>query len=160
LFFKELQHTSKYYNTLWKFFSSLYNKEKENLWDFYDEKLVHLNLIPYHSKGINLPTKFNEKQLQYLKTNLDSRIKFIKKYEPEMFIFNGNPWHTLLIENKIVKKFEKKSITSKFNVYFFEIEGIPAILFDKFFTAHFFGLTDKHRTQVIPNLIKEKSKII
>jgi len=151
MFFKHIDHPSKYYSVLFKMFSKLYNSKSK--WDFFHNNLVNLNLIPYHSKGISLPSKFNEKQLEYLKESYFSQLHFVKPIQPRLYVFNGNPWFNFLIKNNIVEKFEKIEITSKFNIYLFYISKTPAILFDKFFTSHFFGLTDYHRTEVIPKLI-------
>lgn len=155
---KKNNHPSKYYVILYKLFSKIFDDNSESLWDFYQNNLINLNLIPYHSKGISLPSKFSEKQLAYLKESYFSQLDFIKPFQPRLFVFNGNPWHKFLIENHIVTDFEKIQITPKFNIYFFKIGSTPAILFDKFFTSHFFGLTDHHRTQIIPQLINTRIK--
>lgn len=154
--FKKLDHPSPYCKILFKLFSSMYDSNEQ--WDFFNDNIVNLNLIPYHSKSINLPSKFTESQLQYLKESYFSHIEFAQSIQPRMYIFNGNAWYRLLIENEIVTDFEKVQITPKFNVYFFKIGDTLAILFDKFFTSHFFGLTDHHRTEIIPKLIKERMK--
>jgi hypothetical protein len=39
----------------------------------------------------------------------------------------------LLVKNFLFPHYEKIKITGKFNVYLFEIEGIPSVLSDKFF---------------------------
>ena len=155
---KKNNHPSKYYIILYKLFSKIFDDNSESLWDFYQNNLINLNLIPYHSKGISLPSKFSEKQLTYLKESYFSQLDFIEPFQPKLFLFNGNPWYKFLIENHIITNFEKIQITPKFNIYFFKISSTPAVLFDKFFTSHFFGLTDHHRTQIIPQIINARIK--
>jgi hypothetical protein len=36
-----------------------------------------------------------------------------------------------------VKGYQKVPISKLFNVYFFEVQGIPSVLFDKFFSRHY-----------------------
>jgi hypothetical protein len=43
-----------------------------------------------------------------------------------------------------------------FNIYFFEGEGIPSVLFDKFFQQHFWEITDLDRKVTISKLIHER----
>jgi hypothetical protein len=60
-----------------------------------------------------------------------------KKYKPNFFIFNGNTWYILLLKLGFMWNYEKVKVTEKLNVYFLEIEGIPSVLFDKFFSKAF-----------------------
>jgi len=155
--FKKLNHPSPYCKILFKLFSNLYDTH-DNQWDFFHDNVVNLNLIPYHSKTLSMPAKFTKTQLAYLKESYFSQLEFAQTIQPRLYIFNGNPWYRLLIENNIINDFEKIQITPKFNIYFFKIGSVTAILFDKFFTSHFFGLTDHHRTEIIPQLINERIK--
>jgi len=63
-----------------------------------------------------------------------------------------------MINQGILKNndYEKVPITNKFTIYFFRINGNQCILFEKFFQAHYWGITDYHRKSLIPNLIKAK----
>jgi hypothetical protein len=47
-------------------------------------------------------------------------------------------------------------VTKLFNLYFFELEGVPSVLFDKFFQRHFWGINDYDRKVVIPRIIRER----
>ncbi len=99
-------------------------------------------------------------QLEYLFPRFRNSIDFIINYRPKLFIFNGSPWYILLIKNNIINKFDKISLTKKFNFYFFIIQDIPCILFDKFFQRHFWGITNEDRKNTIPNLVyKEYPKL-
>ena len=118
--------------------------------------LANLELVPYHSEDITLPSKLYKPQLEYLKRRFDSNLNFIIQFRPKLFIFNGNIWHTLLIKNNLVATYEKVCISEKFSIYFFEIQTIPCVLFDKFFQRHFWGITDQDRKVTIPKLIHER----
>jgi hypothetical protein len=63
-----------------------------------------------------------------------------------------------LIGQKLIRKdeYEQIQITDKFNIYFFKIYNNQCALFDKFFQAHYWGITDYDRKVRIPTLIKEK----
>lgn len=156
-FFGYHELVSNYYEKIWLLFCGLMNYEKREIdWSFFDSSVTNLNLIPYHSRGISIPSTLSDMQLAYLKTRLQSNLKFITKYSPKMFIFNGNPWYTLLIKHKIIKKFKKIQITKKFNLYLFEFDDVPCVLFDKFFSSHFWQITDHHRKSIIPNCIRKE----
>ena len=158
LFFKRLNHTSRYYKAFWLLFSGLLDKNINNdsKWDFFDQRLVNFNLIPYHSKGITLPNHFSDKQFEYLMSLFDSEMNFIRKNNPKLLIFNGNAWYNLLIKQNIVKIKNSIDITPKFSLYFFNYMDIPCVLFDKFFSFHFWGINDTHRNKIIPNMIKKE----
>jgi uncharacterized pyridoxamine 5'-phosphate oxidase family protein len=96
-------------------------------------------LIPYHSEGITLPSKLSSSQLDYLMIRLRGNLDFITKFNPKLLLFNGNPWYVLLIKHKFIREYHKVQISKLFNIYFFEAEGIPSVLFDKFFNGIFGG---------------------
>jgi len=50
---------------------------------------------------------------------------------------------------------DKAQVSKLFNLYFFELEGVPSVLFDKFL-RHFWGINDYDRKVVIPKLIRER----
>ena len=115
-----------------------------------------MELIPYHSRGISFHSIFTPSQLNYLKERFENSINFIIRFSPKLFIFNGNPWYILLINNGIIDRYEKVSLTPKFSLYFFMINKIPSVLFDKFFQRHFWGITNLDRKITIPNLLRNK----
>jgi hypothetical protein len=43
-------------------------------------------------------------------------------------------------------------------MYSFEIDGIPSVLFDRFFQRNFRGITDDDRMFTIPKLIHDRFK--
>jgi hypothetical protein len=62
----------------------------------------------------------------------------------------------LLIKHNLVNEYNKVHVSKRFNLYFFELEGVPSVLFDKFFQRHFWGIDNYHRKVVIPKLIRER----
>ena len=80
-----------------------------------------------------MPSKLADSQLNYLVQRFEENINFIINFKPKLFIFNGSPWHSLLIKDEIITEFEKVPITNKFSLYFLKIKDNPAILFDKLF---------------------------
>ena len=78
--------------------------------------------------------------LDYIKRRLN-------KPRPKLVIFNGKIFRTLLIGQDIIKNgnYEQVKITNKFSLYFFDIDSIKYVLFDKFFQSHYWGITDYHR---------------
>ncbi|MGI0048323.1 MAG: hypothetical protein ACREAW_02185, partial [Nitrososphaera sp.] len=114
LFFKKLNHPSPYYRSWWILFQGLLNEKSYNYdtqWDYFNKNLVNLNLIPYHSKGLQLPTLFDEEQNCYLMQNFDSLLDFIVPYNPKLLIFNGNPWFVLLKRNSLLNEATKIKVT-------------------------------------------------
>jgi hypothetical protein len=117
-----------------------------------------LELIPYHSEGIVFPAILKEWQLEYLKNRHNSNIKFIKQFKPKLLIFNGKIWKTLLINDNLTEQYVKSPTMSQFVMYFFELDGIPSVLFDRFFQRHFWGITNDDRLFTIPKLIHDRFK--
>jgi hypothetical protein len=120
--------------------------------------LTNLELIPYHSRGIVLPNKFSTHQVDYLRSRLTNNLNFITAFKPILFIFNGSAWHILLIKHDLVKEYQKVPVSKLFNIYFFEIQGVPSVLFDKFFSRHYWGINDYDRKITLPSLIRAKYK--
>ena len=128
----------------------------ENKWKLFEKYITNVELIPYHSRGISLPPILRENQYRYLHERYNESVKFISQYNPRLIIFNGSPWYNLLIKNKIITNIEKVNLTENFNLYFFKINNIPWVLFDKFFQRHFWGITNQDRRTTIPQLIAKK----
>jgi hypothetical protein len=128
-------------------------------WKLFDRYISNLELIPYHSGGMTLPINFNTLQLDYISQRFKNNLRFARTHKPSLIIFNGNVWYILLIKYGFIQNYEKVKVTEKFNIYFFEIEDIPSVLFDKFFQRHFWGLNDNHRAVIIPKLIRKKYEI-
>jgi hypothetical protein len=157
-FFSNNKFESPYYTALWYLLSGLTgeNIPKERKWELFDKYLCNLELIPYHSEGIVLPSRLTDKQFEYLENRFNSNIKFIREFNPKLLIFNGKIWKTLLINHSLIQEFVKVPITGQFTTYFFELYKIPSIIFDKFFQRHFWGIRNDDRMFTIPKLIHEK----
>jgi hypothetical protein len=159
LYFENMKFESPYYNSLWYLLTGLLYKEKyliENKWKLFDSYLINIELIPYHSRGITMPRNLTPAQYSYLNDRFKNSIEFVTQFNPKLFIFNGNPWYILLIYNNLINKYEKVQLSRKFSIYFFTINDIPCVLFDKFFQRHFWGINNEHRNKTIPNLIHNK----
>lgn len=159
-YFEKMRFESPYYTSLWYLLTGLTRNPKEHKindkWKFFSSCLTNMELIPYHSRGIALPTSLNSHQLNYLTERLGDNINFITRFKPKLFIFNGSMWYTVLIRNGVITDFDKVSITDRFSLIFFRIKDIPCVLFDKFIQRHFWGITNDHRRITISTLIQEK----
>ena len=158
IFFHSLQEMNLNLHTirlLGYLFSGLLKKQFSNdgKWRLFDKYLANIELIPYHSEGISLPSIFSSFQLAYLTERYKASLEFIRRYSPKLLIFNGNIWRNLLVKNNLVQVDEKVPITQKFNMYFFKLHDIPCVLFDKFFQRHFWGISNKDRYVTIPAAI-------
>jgi hypothetical protein len=78
------------------------------------------------------------------------------KFKPKLLIFNGKIWKTLLMNHDLIEQHIEAPSKKQFRMYFFEIDGIPSVLFDRFFQRHFRGITDDDRMITIPKLIHNK----
>ena len=153
-YFESNHVESSYYNALKYLISGLIREIlNEQKWKFFDRYLINMELIPYHSTGISFPNFLSTSQLEYLLPRFQNSVDFIINYRPKLFIFNGSPWYILLIKNNIIKNFDKVTLTKNFSLYFFNIQGFPCVLFDKFFQRHFWGITNDDRKNTIPNLV-------
>jgi hypothetical protein len=100
-YFESNHFESPYYNALRYLISGLVKRNipYEQKWQFFDRYLVNLELIPYHSTGITFTSILSKLQLDYLLSRFQNSIDFIIRYQPKLFIFNGNLWYILLIKN-------------------------------------------------------------
>jgi hypothetical protein len=154
-FFEDKKFKSPYY-TAWGYFLARLLKKtfsKDNMWKLFDTYLANIELIPYHSQGISLPSDLSAPQLEYLKTRYKTSLDFITQYNPKLLIFNGKIWYVLLIKNNLIELYERVQISPKFNIYFYKLNGIPCVLFEKFFQSHFWGISNYERYTMIPNYI-------
>jgi hypothetical protein len=105
-YFESNHFESPYYNALRYLISGLIKRNipYEQKWQFFDRYLINMELIPYHSTGITFPSYLSKLQLDYLLSRFQNSIDFITRYQPKLFIFNGNLWYILLISNGIIKK--------------------------------------------------------
>jgi hypothetical protein len=159
-YFFDHKFESPYYTALGHLLAGLTEDQSKSKWDLFDSYLTNLELIPYHSEGISLPSRLTSPQLDYLKIRLRDNLNFITKYKPKLLLFNGNPWNILLIKHNLVRKYDKVQVSKHFNIYFFEVEGIPSVLFDKFFQRHFWGITNYDRKVTIPKIINDRYRTI
>lgn len=159
-YFKEQRFESPYYTALDHFIRGLVftlgEKPINDKWELFEKYLTNIELVPYHSRGIHITSLLTEYQFRYLNERFKESVNFVIQYRPRHFIFNGNPWHTLLIKNNIITEFERGKLTDKFSLYFFKINDIPSVLFDKFFQGHYWGITNELRRTTIPQLIAKK----
>lgn len=161
-YFEQKKFESPYYTALYHLISGLVADDKYSMkdkWKLFDRYISNFVLIPHHSAALTLPSNFNPLQLAYIRQRFQNTLRFPRKNKSSLFIFNGNSWYVLLIKHKFIQNYEKIKINEKFNLYLFEIEGIPFVLFDKFFQRHFWGITDYHRAVIIPELIRKKYDI-
>jgi hypothetical protein len=154
-FFAENRFESPYYTAWGYFLAGLLKKKfsKDKMWKLFDTYFSNVELIPYHSEGISLPSTLSESQLEYLKTRYKMSVDFITRYNPKLLIFNGKIWHVLLIMNNLIQTYERIEINTKFNIYFYKLNDIPCVLFDRFFQSHFWGISNHERYVAIPNCI-------
>lgn len=159
-FFNEKGFRSPYYTSLGYLIGGLVSifggTPLSNRWELFQKYIANIELIPYHSRGISLPSNLKENQLVYLKNRFIENLDFLAQYSHKLLIFNGSPWYNLLIRNNLIRNVEKASITDSFNLYFFTFHNVPAVLFDKFFQRHFWGITNYHRKTIIPQTIAKK----
>jgi hypothetical protein len=157
-YFSYNKFESPYYTALWYLLSGLTGTHfpKKRKWELFDQYLCNIELIPYHSEGIVLPDILDNKQLEYLHKRHNSNINFIRQFKPKLLIFNGKIWKTLLINYDLIEQHIEAPIMKRFRMYFFELDGIPSILFDRFFQRHFWGITNDDRMFTIPKLIHNK----
>lgn len=151
---------SRYYQQFAKLLSSLVDDASLfSYWQLFQERLINLDLIPYHSPNTGLPPVLNREQKEYLATRLNDGIDLLKKQNIKLAFFNGKPMYQLLVQENLLSKWGVEPsnpipINEKVNLYKFEIDGIPCVLFDRFISQPAFQITDHHLTKTIPNIIR------
>jgi hypothetical protein len=63
--------------------------QSKSKWDLFDSYLTNLELIPYHSEGITLPSRLSSPQRDYLGIRLRDNLDFITKFNPKLLLFHG-----------------------------------------------------------------------
>jgi hypothetical protein len=93
-FFGRNEFQSPYYTALGYLLSGLLKKQffNEGKWRLFDKYLANIELIPYHSEGISLPSNFSSFQLAYLTERYKVGLEFIMRSSPKLLIFYGNTW--------------------------------------------------------------------
>lgn len=156
--FHQHRMKSKYYEKISKIFDGLENLNfisNLDIYDYYQNHLINIDLIPYHSTNSGLPTHLSHEQMSYLKKRLDLGINFLKKQNNlKLIIFNGKPLYRMLIDNGLVDFYKEIEINKKVSMYFFQLDGIPCVLFEKFITKEYWGLTEDDYKTLIPDLIR------
>ncbi|MEJ2267993.1 MAG: hypothetical protein P8X70_02870 [Nanoarchaeota archaeon] len=164
ILFKEHKMKSRYYKRLSQLFSGFDNEELKNyneIYNYYHKHLINIELIPYHSTNFSGTVKhFSEKQIIYIKKRLKSNLDFLGKLKIKLLIFNGNIFYSLMIKNNLIKDYKKINLNKHVNMYIFNLENIPCILFDKFITQAYFGLSYEDFKYKIPSLLKSELKSI
>ena len=92
-YFADHKFESPYYTALGHLLAGLTGDQGKSKWDLFDSYLTNLELIPYHSEGITLPSKLSSSQLDYMNIRLKGNLDFITKFNPKLLLFNGNPWY-------------------------------------------------------------------
>ena len=153
---------SRYYYHLAKVLSTLKNinfdEIKYQLFDFYQQNVVNIDLLPFHSKSFG-GLKYLNKNKEVLYKYWENSQRIIENINVEIIIFNGNQ-QIKYVENVIGKSTEnmKKIRVGEmdFNLYFFKLLNNNAVIIDKF-------LSRNNKTQDllvnIPQAIKEQYKI-
>jgi len=162
LYIKDNNENPPYYNHFWYLFEGLMRIKKIKIpskWEFFHDKVLNINLFPYHSIGFNLSRIKNQSQFEYLKKDIEQRLEFIKKNmtNPRLFIFHGSIWFDMLDKLGFLKHDEVDNVRKNFNIYYFEIDSNPCVLFNIFFPSAFYqGVTDLDKARKIPKLILKR----
>jgi hypothetical protein len=132
----------RYYLTMSKLYAAMNHIELNNWsqrWKFFQTSLVTLELIPYHSKGIKLPSNLTSEQLGYLNQRLEHNLDFLRSMNVRSVVFNGKIYSTLLKSLLGVPI----SLNKRLNMYLFDYQGNHCILFDKFVSGRAAGVSNE-----------------
>ena len=73
-YFADHKFESPYYSALGHLLAGLTGDQSKSKWDLFDSYLTNLELIPYHSEGLTLPSKLSSSQLEYLNIRLKGNL--------------------------------------------------------------------------------------
>ncbi|MDO8552647.1 MAG: hypothetical protein Q7S01_03930 [bacterium] len=148
---------SRYYEKISMIFAALEGltfHNREDIYNFFQEHLINIDLLPYHSSGIGLPSTLSSEQREYMRDNLMRGIALVKNQGVRLALFNGQALCQLLVGNKLVEAGVPVPVNEKISIYLFRLEGIPCVAFSKFITQPFFKLKDVDFRKTIPKLIQ------
>jgi hypothetical protein len=98
-YFKVEQKKNTYYANVWGFFRRLFGFSEEFEWDWFQEHVITLEFIPYHSVNVQGLTINNRKK--FSETYFAIILKFLRAIDPQQPVFiNGFP----SIRNFVTKK--------------------------------------------------------
>ena len=88
-FIARSEFQSPYYTALGYLLSGLLKKQFSNdgKWRLFDKYFANIELIPYHSEGISMPSNFSSFQLAYLTERYKAGLEFIRRYNPTIAYF-------------------------------------------------------------------------
>lgn len=158
-FFKEFPKFShsKYYTVLAPLFGKICQKNiesREEIYSMYQDNLINIDLIPYHSNKFSLSEKVLNSS-NYLKNRISRISEYMEEIKPKLIVFNGAVYKKLLFLSDL-KKTEIK-INDKVNMYMFLYgeSKIPAVYFNKSINQPFCKVTKQMKTNIMaPKIIK------
>ncbi len=156
-FFKHnYSEKSQFYNGLGQLLCGL--SDIVDKWECFDANLLNLELIPYHSEGLNIDyDKLSGVARRYLKNRFEGMLEFARSSKLRLMIFNGKIFYVLLDKKGYLDMAEKINIVKNFNINLFEMDNVPCVLFEKFLgSCHYEGLKSDHISFTIPNLIRQR----
>jgi hypothetical protein len=158
-FFKKNNMKSPYYKKLSQLFAGLDNLNLEDysdVYDYFQNHILNLELIPYHSTSFGISNKLSDVQKTYFENRFRQNLDFLKNQNVKLMVFNGKPFYLLLIKNNLIK-FDNRYVINKYiSMFTFRINGIPCVLFDKFLTQAGFGLSYDNLKVDIKKLIVDE----
>jgi len=151
-----------YYSHFWNLFEGLMRIKKMKIpprWEFFHNKVLSVNLMPYHSVAFDLRKAKNQSQINHLKKDIKQRLEFVKKNvtNPRLLIFHGAIWLDMLDKLGFVKLDDVYNVKKKFKMYYFKINSRPCVLFNMFLpSAYHEGVGIPDEARKIPKLILER----
>jgi hypothetical protein len=148
---------SRYYKTLSHLFSGIDGislSTFEQIYDYYYENLISIDLIPYHSTSFGITNRPSPEQLSYLKKRLAVSFDFIATIKCRMVILHGALFATLVRDEGYLAGCSTFEITKQTMMYTFKYKNIPSVLFSRMITQPGSGVTHYKMEKDIPELLK------
>ena len=123
---------SRYYSNFKTYIGTLLNIEieKENQFDIYQDHLINIDLIPYHSSRFSSNYKLSDNVNKYLERRFESILDFINNHKNiKGVIFNGSDYLKIIkkLYPKDMKK-QKRVIINDYNeINLFTLKGVKCI---------------------------------
>jgi hypothetical protein len=151
---------SKYYRTLSKLFAGLDGislRSEGDAWDYFQNNLISIDLIPYHGANFGMTTRLESDQERYLSKRLATCFEFVHEMKHKLVVLNGRLFYTLLSANPSIAAGRGTKLNDKSTLYAFRYQGVPCILFRWMLTSRFSGVDRDPQTMsvTIPQFVRE-----
>jgi hypothetical protein len=118
---------------------SSFHLDRRSRFELLSKHLLNVDLIPYHSSGINLHVDTDEQRV-LLKPYLLTLLELIRMAKPKAVFINGACFKSILMEQPLIDRIQFSSqctlrVNERLNAHLGKLAGFNTVWFDRFLTG-------------------------